>query len=381
MPAMAKRSRSRTPETSDPFAPRLRELRRRLRDGKIDALLVTEPKDIRYLTGFIGEDSWLLIPLRGTSVHILSDSRFEEQIAREAPQAKAVMRKGSIADATAKLCDKLTSIDRVGVQPGSMTLAVRMALIKSLGGARRVVPIDDGLLRQRSVKSDEEVAAIEAALRIQERAFGELCHFIEPGMREYEAAAYLEYRMRALGADGRSFPTITAVGANAALPHAVPGDARIEKNELVLIDWGARKDGYCGDLTRVVALGSMPAAMREVYEVVLEAQLAGIEAVRPGAEPREVDAAARKVIEDAGYGDRFGHGLGHGLGLAVHEQPALSPRAKEGEALEVGQVVTVEPGVYVPGVGGVRIEDDVLVTAGGKRVLSRLPKTLESAII
>ena len=372
---------SRTPAPPSPLAARLKALRERLSRSKADALLVTETRDIRYLTGFVGDDSWLLVPQRGRYVHILSDSRFEEQIAREAPWARSVMRSGSIADAAAALCDRLRSVDRVGVQPNSMTLATRKALIKALGGARRVVPISDGLLRQRSVKTDAEVAAIEAALRIQERAFEELLAFLEPGMREYEAAAYLEYRMRALGADGRSFPTIMAVGANAALPHAVPGDARIRSSEVLLIDWGARKDGYCSDLTRVVAPGSMPPAMREVYAVVLEAQQAGIDAIGPGVELRAVDAAARSVIERAGYGDRFGHGLGHGIGLDIHERPALSPRAEPGEALEPGHVVTVEPGVYLPGVGGVRIEDDVLVTAKGHRVLSRLPKQLESAII
>ena len=377
---MARRSTKKC--SPDPYPGRLRAVRQRLAGDKADALLVTEAKDIRYLTGFVGDDSWLVVPLsaRARNVWIVSDSRFTEQIAREAPWAKVVIREGGIADAVSKLCDRL-QVDRVGVQPASMTLAVRKALIKALGGARRVVAIDDGLLRQRSVKTAGEIAAIEAALRIQEKAYEELLAFVTPGMREYEAAAYLEYRMRALGADGRSFPTIMAVGANAALPHAIPGDAKLKKHDVLLIDWGARKDGYCGDLTRVVALGSMPRRMREVYAVVLEAQTAGIEAVRPGATLREVDAAARTVIDAAGFGEHFGHGLGHGLGLDVHEQPALSPRAKQGEALTAGQVVTVEPGVYLPGVGGVRIEDNVLVTDGGHRVLSRLPKSLESAII
>lgn len=217
---------------------------------------------------------------------------------------------------------------------------------------------------------------------MQEQAYRETLAWLreEGRPREVEVAAYLEYRMRMLGADGASFPTIVAVDANAALPHAIPGRRRVKDKGIVLIDWGARVGGYCGDLTRVVGLGGMSRKMCEVYGVVLEAQLAGIEAVGPGVKLKDVDAKARKVIERAGYGKHFGHGLGHGLGLDVHESPSVSARAGEA-TLEAGMVVTIEPGVYLPGVGGVRIEDDVLVTAGGHRVLSDLPKSVDDAII
>ena len=185
--------------------------------------------------------------------------------------------------------------------------------------------------------------------------------------------------MRLLGADGPSFPTIVAADANASLPHAIPGRRKVKKGGIVLIDWGAKWGGYCSDLTRVVALGKMPAKIQEIYQIVYDAQRAAIDAIEPGKALKEIDAAARTVIEKAGFGDQFGHSLGHGLGLDVHEQPTLSGRSKG--SLEPGHVVTVEPGIYLPGVGGVRIEDDVLVTAKGRRVLSDLPATIGSTII
>jgi Xaa-Pro aminopeptidase len=241
------------------------------------------------------------------------------------------------------------------------------------------VAVDDGLLDQRAVKQPMEISAIRQALKIQRQAFRRTLDQLRPGQTENQVAAFLEYQMRLLGADGASFPTIAAADANAALPHAIPGPRKLRRGGILLIDWGARFRGYCGDLTRVVALGKMPPKLREVYKVVLDAQLAAIDAVGPGKRLKDIDAVARCMIEKAGYGEYFGHGLGHGIGLDIHEQPVLSRRAK-GE-LRPGHVVTVEPGIYLPGVGGVRIEDDVLVTARGRQVLSDLPKSLESAII
>lgn len=359
------------------LADRVRGLQKRLKPSGASALLVTNPRDIRYLTGFIGDDSWALIPMKGSKVYILSDFRFDEQIAKEAPHARAVMRKKSLSHELAGLADNI-GIDKVALQPDYVTLAQRKAIAKQLS-AKRIVTPDDGLLKQRAVKDDDEVKAIRKALSIQERAFQETCEFIKPGQSEFEVAAYLEYRMRALGADGVSFPSIVAADANASLPHAIPGSKKIKAGGIVLIDWGAKWGGYCSDLTRVVGIGRMKPKMREIYQIVLDAQMAAIEAIAPGSKLSDIDAVARGVIDKAGYGERFGHSLGHGIGLDIHEQPVLSGKA-EG-VLEPGHVVTVEPGIYLPGVGGVRIEDDVLVTAGGHRVLSDLPKTLESAII
>ena len=377
---MSKRARRQTsgrPATPTHLRDRLRPLQKRLRDIGVDALLVTNAHDIRYLTGFAGDDSWALIPARGGTPHIITDFRFDEQVQREAPHARRILRQGPITDALKQIVDK-RDIEKLGVQGEHVTLAVRKAIAKKIG-ARRLAELDDGLLEQRAVKSDGEVKAIRKALRIQQQAFEETCEIIEPGLTENEIAAYLEYRMRTLGADGTSFPTIVAADANASLPHAVPGKKKVKKGGSILIDWGARADGYCSDLTRMVALGRFKPKVREIYEVVLDAQQSAIDAIAPGVTLKDVDAVARDRIKRAGYGERFGHGLGHGIGLDVHERPVLSPRST-GE-LAPGQVVTVEPGIYLPGVGGVRIEDDVLVTERGRRVLSRLPKTLESAII
>lgn len=362
---------------SDSLTQRLAALRQRIRAWNAGALLVTNPRDIRYLTGFIGDDSWLLVPAQGRGVTVLSDSRFEEQIQREAPQAAVRMRKGTLADELGAMLGRKLARP-VALQADHVTLAQRKKLVRVLGRSG-VMEVDDQLIEQRAVKTDEEVRAIRKALSIQQRAFTQTLEQIRPGMTEFEIAAFLEYRMRVLGADGTSFPSIVAVDANASLPHAIPGPAKVRKGSLVLIDWGAKWQGYCSDLTRVIAVGRMAPKLREVYQVVLDAQLAAIDAIAPGRRLKDVDEVARAIIRKAGYGEHFGHGLGHGIGLDIHEQPVLSYRA-EG-VLEVGQVVTVEPGIYLPGVGGVRIEDDVLVTAGGRAVLSDLPKTLESAII
>jgi len=367
----------------DPRAGRVKALQRRIREWDVDALLIVNPNDIRYLTGFVGDDSWALVRARGRQVWIISDFRFDEQIQREAPHARSVMRKKGLAEATAELMRKF-EVGTLALPGAHVTLDVRKKLVKELS-ASNLKTVDDGLIEQRAVKDPDEIKMIRKALRIQQEAFRELCSETAIGLREGQVvtersmAAMLEYIMRKLGADGPSFPTIVAEGPNAALPHAIPSARKIRKGSAILIDWGARLEGYCSDLTRVIALGKMPARVREIYEIVLEAQQAGIEAIKPGAALKDVDAAARKIIEDAGYGEQFGHSLGHGIGLDIHEQPTLSQRSK-GE-LKPGQVVTVEPGIYLPDVGGVRIEDDVLVTERGCKVLSDLPKDLESAII
>lgn len=374
---MAKKKTTRKKPVPKHLVDRVHLLQKRLRSEGASALLVTNPRDIRYLTGFVGDDSWALIPMRGSKAYILSDFRFDEQIAKEAPHAVAIMRKKSLTEELAKLADKLR-LKKVALQPDYLTLAQRKPLAKHLG-AKRLLVTDDGLLMQRAVKDAGEVKAIRKALAIQQQAFRETCDFIKPGQTENEVAAYLEYRMRALGADGVSFPSIIAAGANGSLPHAIPGKARIKAGGSVLIDWGAKYNGYCSDMTRVIALGKMKPKIREIYQIVLDAQVAAIDAIGPGKKLSDIDKVARDVITKAGYGEQFGHSLGHGLGLDIHEQPVLAGKAKG--VLEPGHVVTVEPGIYLPGIGGVRIEDDVLVTPRGHKVLSDLPKSLESAII
>ncbi|WP_432797213.1 M24 family metallopeptidase [Poriferisphaera sp. WC338] len=379
---MAKRRqapRKKTVKNIDIFKMRISVLRKRMKLGvHVDAALITNPVDIRYLTGFVGDDSWALVPMKAGKVVVLSDSRFEEQIANEAPQVKVVMRKAGLAEALKELLEKL-GMKKISVQPSYMTVGVKETIGKAIG-ARHVVAFDEQLIEQRAIKDADEIKLIEKALVIQQCAFNQTIAGIRVGMSEYEIAGLLEYKMRTLGADGVSFPSIVAVDANASLPHAIPRKKKVRKGSLVLIDWGAKYQGYCSDLTRVVCIGGeLKGKKREIYEVCLAAQEAGIAAIRPGVSMVDVDRAARSVIEQAGYGEQFGHGLGHGIGLDIHEQPVLSARGKG--LLTEGQVVTVEPGIYLPGVGGVRIEDDVLVTEKGHKVLSDLPKSLESTII
>ncbi|MBI1336672.1 MAG: M24 family metallopeptidase [Phycisphaera sp.] len=366
-------TKSKTPPV---LAERLKDLRKRIHKAHADALLIINPRDIRYLTGFVGDDSWMLVPARGSNVTVISDSRFEEQIEHEAPHVRAVIRKkGQIEALHAEL--KRSSIKKLAVQE-RLSMTLHRAMTRLLG-KHRVKPIDDKIILQRAVKTPDEVRNIEHSLKIQQEAFRKLLKWVKPGQTESEVAAYLEYTMRVLGADGVSFPAIVAADANASIPHAIPGPRKLKKNGILLVDWGSKYKGYCSDMTRVIAFGKMPVKIKEIYKIVLEAQVAAIEKIAPGVRLRDVDAAARDIIKKAGYGDRFGHGLGHGLGLDIHEQPSFGQRSK-GE-LEPGHVVTVEPGIYLPGVGGVRLEDDVLVTAKGKRVLSDLPKSLEWAII
>ncbi len=370
----AKRIRPTTPSY---LLNRVKQVQKRLQTTSADALLISHPPDIRYLTGFAGDDSWAVIKTTGHTVRIITDSRFELQVQRESPHTRVILRQSDLGSVLEKLMDRL-DINKLAIQVEHTTIGQRKRLQKKLG-ARRLLDLDDSIVRIRSVKDAREIKLIRKALDIQEQAFCELLTWLKPGRTERAAAAYLEYTMQRLGADGPSFPTIIAADANAALPHAVPGQKKIGNRSMVLVDWGARYAGYCSDLTRIIAFGPMKRKLAEVYQVVLDAQMTAIRAVRPGRRLDEIDAVARKVISRAGYGEYFGHSLGHGLGLEIHELPVLSSRSR-GE-LEPGQVVTVEPGIYLPGVGGVRIEDDVLVSDKGCTILSHLPKTLESAII
>ena len=356
---------------------RVKQVCRRIGELDLDAILITSHFDVRYLTGFVGEDSWALLRRRSSLVHLLSDFRFKEQIEREAPQARAVMREGSLSQELAKLADRY-KLAEIGIQADHVTLQQRKAIRRELDGGR-LAAVDDRLLTQRAIKDEKEVAAIRRAVKVTQDAYRRTLRHLKPGQTENEIAAYLEYQMRLLGADGAAFPSIVAAGANGSLPHAIPGNAKVRQGGTVLFDWGAVVGGYCGDLTRVVALGRMPRKIREIYRIVLDAHDAAIDAVRPGKKLTAVDAVARQWIDKAGYAAQFGHALGHGIGLQIHEQPVLSSRSKG--VLEPGHVVTVEPGIYLPGIGGVRIESDVLVTQRGARVLSHLPTDLESAII
>ena len=349
-----------------------------MRRAKVDALLLTNRFNVRYLSGFTGEDSFLLIePRRET---LLTDGRFIEQSRLECLRAKIVIRTGRMVEALAGLL-KGRAVRRLGVEADDMTLALKAGIEKGLKRVR-LKPLGGGVSALREAKDAGEVAAIVRAIRVAEEG---LLALIRGGARSFvgrterQVAAELEYRMRLAGADGPAFESIVAAGPHGALPHYRSGDTRIRRGDPVLIDWGALVGGYCSDLTRVVFTGTIPPPIRRIYEVVKRAQAAAIAAVTAGAACRAADGAARGVIVSAGFGDAFTHGTGHGVGLEIHESPGLGRTSKQ--RLSAGMVVTVEPGIYLPGVGGVRIEDDVLVTESGRRRLSRLPRELDAWMV
>jgi len=357
------------------IAERLARCRRKIKACGAGAFLVSNHADYFYLTGFTGDESAVMITPR--EVHLLTDGRFTEEIKAEVPWARSWLRRGFLNDEIVKACQEL-KIKRLAVQPGHLTVGDHTDLKKRNKATRLMVaPPIVGTMRR--IKGDGEVAMMRKPIRVAEDGYIAMLSTIRVGQTELEMAARLEYEMKRRGASSPAFPTICAEGPNAAVPHACPGLRKVKRGSAVLFDWGAKVGRYCSDLTRMVFLGSIPPKFGEVYRIVLEAQLAGIAAVKPGRRMCDVDATARKVIDDAGYGDFFTHGLGHGLGLEVHEPPSLSFRSKE--QLEPGMIVTVEPGIYLPGVGGVRIEDDVLVTSKGCRVLTALDKSLEGAVV
>lgn len=323
--------------------------------------------NVRWLTGFAGTSGLAIVgPERR---EFLTDFRYAELAERRVGDAfERVIFDGPVFE---ELGRRLRG--RVGFDPAATSVRNHRKLAAAVGDDVELVAAEGLVERLRRVKDADEVDAIAAASRLADEALEWLLERGIAGKTERRIAFELETRMRELGAQP-SFPTIVASGPNGALPHAIPTDREVGPNELVTIDWGAKLDGYCSDGTRTFATGELDEELRSAYELVLRAQLAGVDAVAAGAHGREVDALSRGIIEEAGMGERFGHGLGHGVGLQVHEPPRLSKRSED--TLEPGNVVTVEPGVYVPGRFGVRIEDLVVVTAGEPKNLSGLPKEL-----
>ncbi len=359
--------------TNDIFTQRRDRLRRILKKRSLPGLLVTKPQNVTYLTGFSGEDSFLLVWHQGEL--LISDSRFTLQIAEECPGVDVMIRPRGVGlvKAAAKAVRE-SKLRNVGFEAAQLTVAVRDALGQENENAEWV-PTTNWVEELRIVKDVDEIGRIRKAAGQAMRAFAAVRAGLRRDHEEKQIADLLEHQMRLLGARCAAFPTIVAVGPRAALPHAIPGSSRVAEHPILLIDWGADEGWYKSDLTRVLVTGKIGPKFERLYALVLRAQEAGIAAIRPGATAAEVDAAARKVIEEGGFGRAFGHGLGHGVGLEIHEAPSLAGGCKT--VLKPGMVVTVEPGVYVPGWGGIRIEDDVLVTRSGREVLTSVPKSLE----
>jgi Xaa-Pro aminopeptidase len=348
-----------------------------MRKAGAEALLVTNFTNVTYLTGFTGDDSYLL--LRDDGETVLSDARYTTQLGEEAPGVDLHIRSHGTAmvDAVAKVV-KSAKIGRLGVEADSMTLALRDSIADKLPKAEFVSTT--GLVAElRQIKDRDEIARIRKAVRQAEQAFGVLRATLSLEKTEKQVADDLEYQMRLFGSRNRGFQSIVAVGPRAALPHAVPGGLRVGESDFILIDWGADEGLYRSDLTRVLVTGKISAKFAKIYRAVAAAQRRAIAAIRPGARCCDVDRIARRAIAKAGYARYFTHGLGHGLGLEVHEAPRFAAKSKD--VLKPGMVVTVEPGIYQVGWGGVRIEDDVLVTRDGHEVLTRAPKKLEEMVV
>jgi Xaa-Pro aminopeptidase len=346
-------------------------LTERLPDAGIDVILITSLVNVRYLTGFNGSSAVAVI---GPDVRAFAtDFRYIEQAAEEVePSFDRLPASQDLLAVTAEALP--TGELRLGFEEANLTVRDHARLREELPPRIELVATNGLVERLRAVKGPDEVAAIRAAAALADQAFDRLMSRGLVGSTERALATELEFEMRRLGAARASFDPIVASGPHGALPHARPRDTEVRAGQLVVIDWGAQLDGYCSDCTRTVAAGRVTEKAGEVYRIVLDAQLGGLDAISAGASGRGVDAVARRVIDVAGFGEHFGHGLGHGVGLEVHEEPRLGQRSDA--VLETGNVVTVEPGVYLPGELGVRIEDLIVVTAGGRDILTRLPKTL-----
>ena len=352
---------------------RLNRLVAQFPEKELDALLISAPENRRYLSGFTGSAGYLFIS--SERAVLVTDSRYTEQATNQAPDFQVMQVRGGWDWFLEQL--KETGVKRVGFESRDMTVATYNSLV----GAVK----DDSALSQVSMiataempeegrvfKDQRELALLQRAIDASDAAMEAVCPNITVGMTEREVAWRMEMAMRDFGADGISFDTIVASGPNGAMAHHRPSDRAIQAGEPIVIDMGAIVEGYCSDITRTVVIGEPDETFRKIYDIVLGAQLTAINTVRPGMTGEDCDDLSRAVIAEAGYGDNFGHSLGHGVGLAVHENPRVSPRSPD--KLEPNMVFTVEPGIYLTGWGGIRIEDIVVLGDDGAKVLSKAGK-------
>ncbi|EMT50771.1 MULTISPECIES: M24 family metallopeptidase [Brevibacillus] len=358
------------------YQERIQRILAYLQKQGIDAALITLPKHVYYLTGFLTEPHerfmGLVIPAAGEPSLIVP--ALDREAAAEASGIKQILTHTDTDNPYEVLKQALPSgLNKLGLEKSHMTLD-RFETMSALVSAGSYVDIEEPLREMRLIKTADEVARIKHAVKLVEDALDETVKKVKPGVTETELVAELEYQMKRLGAEGPSFASMVLAGEKSALPHGNPGDRDVREGELLLFDIGVSADGYVSDITRTFAVGDISDQLRDIYATVLAANEAAIAEVRPGVTFAHLDQTARGVIEAKGYGEYFMHRLGHGLGMDVHEYPSV--HGQNQEELRPGMVFTIEPGVYVPGVGGVRIEDDVLVTEDGCEVLTRYPKEL-----
>ncbi|MCU1274755.1 MAG: peptidase [Bryobacterales bacterium] len=354
---------------SNELAARRKLLQHNMRANKLDAFVISFIPNVRYLTGFTGSNGLVVIlPERAV---FFTDPRYRIQAAQEVACPARVVS-GPMLPQVAAFLHRVKS-KRVGFEKSRMSFEDYQVLKDSLPMRSALEPLSGWVERQRMIKSAEETATIRRSVQLNSKAFEEAIKRLRPGMRESDLAAEIDYRVRRNGAEAAAFETIVSAGPRTALPHARPTAAKVGRG-LLLVDMGAMVDGYASDMTRMLCLGRPNAQMRQMYNAVLEAQLAAVDAVRPGIEAQVVDRAARRVLAKYGLARAFVHSTGHGLGLQIHEPPRIGK--KEKTLLEPGMAITIEPGVYIEGVGGIRIEDTVVVTENGCEVLTPNSKEL-----
>lgn len=332
---------------------------KRLRDGLItrglQASFITKQQNYRYMSGFTGTSAFLLIT--GDKAFLITDFRYIEQAERQAPSYEVVRYHGSFIVTVKELLEKC-NIRSVGFEENEVSYKTFIELKEKLDSTE-LLPLNSLIEELRIIKDSSELEAIKKAVEIADNAFEDVIKCIKPGISELEVAAEIEYSMKKNGASGASFETIVASGLRSSMPHGVASEKKIQHGEVITMDYGALYNGYCSDITRTIFLGEPSPELKKIYNIVLEAQLEALKKAHKGLSGKEIDLVARNVIAEAGYGENFGHGLGHGVGLEIHEEPRFSPTGDK--IMENGMVVTVEPGIYVSGIGGVRIEDMIII--------------------
>lgn len=350
---------------------RINAIRKALKAENLDGFIVNDLSHIRYLTGFTGSAG--LLAISRTQALLMVDFRYTDQARKQSSGVKVVQSKGTAVSELKNHPEFNARNMRYGVHSEAVNLTTLDTFEQALPDSL-VVRSDKIMAELGWVKDKSEVVSIKKAVRISDTAFERILALVAPGIRERELAAELEYQMMMLGSEKPAFETIVASGWRAALPHGIASDKKLKKGDFVTFDFGAVCDGYCSDITRTVVVGKADSRQKKIYKIVAQAQLAGIRKVKAGVAAKAVDDACRKPITRAGYGKNFGHGTGHGIGIVIHTGPRVSPVSDD--KLKPGNVITVEPGIYISGWGGVRIEDDVLVTRSGGQVLNKAEKKL-----
>lgn len=349
---------------------RISKLKKLREEKKLDAIMITSKKNRFYFSKFTGTAGTILVT--ESSDYFITDFRYIDQAKEQTEGLQIIEISKNKNENLIKFLND-NDLNKIGFEDGDLSYKQYQEL-ENIDSEKKYLPLSDDINEFRHIKDGEELETIKEAIKITEEAFNKIITYIEPGMKEREVAAELEYYLRKLGGEGPSFDFIIASGKRSALPHGVASDKIIETGDFITLDFGTYYKGYCSDMTRTIVVGEPDEKQVEIYNIVLDAHLEVIDKIKPGMTGQEVDHIARKIIEEAGYGENFGHGLGHGLGIEVHESPRLSTTSEK--VLKPGMVVTDEPGIYLPNWGGVRIEDDLVITEDGCKSLNNSNKEL-----